>query len=266
MQVAMIRPSGRRAAVAIAAIASAAHLALSRHDLTAPGPTWTLLGAFWIACAAMLAVHQAHLRRHDALAALCDVDDTTGCLTRRGFTARLDAAMAEAIGTGAPVALIALDLDHFKRVNDRFGHLSGDAVLSAIGSALRRVAGTQGSVARLGGEEFAVLLRATDAEDAGVAAERVLAALRGLVFDGLPGLRLTMSAGIAVERVHHAGMAGALRARADEALYAAKRSGRDRALLWAPGVRSHATPACGHTRVPPALPVVLADAGARALA
>ena len=99
-------------------------------------------------------------------------------------------------------------------------------------------------MARLGGEEFSVLMPGADAEAAGVMAERMLARVREQCCALLaPGSVVTMSIGIAAERVSSLRDGAALRARSDEALYMAKREGRDRALLWAPGVRSLATPA-----------------------
>jgi diguanylate cyclase (GGDEF)-like protein len=230
-----------RAAIAVAVTASIGQLALAGPDATII--SLSALPCFWAVVAAMLVEHRAAAYRLETLTALCDVDEATGCLNRRGFTRHLERAAASAARTGAPVALLALDLDHFKQVNDRFGHLSGDAVLSEVSASLRRTVSTAGVVARLGGEEFAILMPEADAEMAGVMAERTLASLRDLRLEALPAdVRLTMSAGIASERMDDVHSSDALRARADEALYAAKRSGRDRALLWPPGVHSHATP------------------------
>jgi diguanylate cyclase (GGDEF)-like protein len=104
--------------------------------------------------------------------------------------------------------------------------------------------GSEGVVARVGGEEFTVLLPGGDAESAGVMAERMLENVRtGCCASLAPGSFITMSIGIAAERVTSIRDGAALRARADEALYMAKREGRNRVLLWAPGVRSLATPA-----------------------
>jgi diguanylate cyclase (GGDEF)-like protein len=234
---------GRRAALALAFVASGAHVALGLSTGEAPLVLWGALASFWVACGAMLYSRSRALRRHGELERLAHLDEATGCLNRRGFAARLESAVSRAVATRGPVALLALDLDHFKQVNDRFGHLCGDVVLCEVVAHLTTTVGDRGVVARLGGEEFAVLLPGADEEAAGVMAERILAALRGARLSVLPpDARLTLSAGIAAERVEHIGSAGALRARADEALYAAKRSGRDRALLWAPGVRSNATP------------------------
>jgi diguanylate cyclase (GGDEF)-like protein len=194
--------------------------------------------------ASMMRAHRRTRHQLNALEQMVESDPATGCLNRRGFSRALDDAIASALPTRRDVALLALDLDHFKAINDLHGHIVGDAVLSAVAAQLADAVGDEGVVARLGGEEFAVLLPHADAEDAGVMAEKLLARVRALRLPVIgAGPVVTMSVGIAAERVISARDASALRARADEALYAAKRSGRDRIRLWASGVRSHATPA-----------------------
>jgi diguanylate cyclase (GGDEF)-like protein len=177
------------------------------------------------------------------LAPLVNADPATGCLNRRGFGIQLERALLDARRRRGEVALLALDLDHFKQINDRFGHLVGDEVLFEVATMITESVSEEGVVARMGGEEFTVLLPWADAEAAGAVAERIMARLRGRQCRALPpGINVTMSIGIAAERITDANIGSALRARADEALYAAKRSGRDRVLLWASGVRSNATP------------------------
>ena len=177
------------------------------------------------------------------LAPLVNADPATGCLNRRGFALHLERALIEARRRRGEVALLALDLDHFKQINDRFGHLVGDEVLYEVAAMITEAVSEEGVVARMGDEEFTVLLPWADAESAGAVAERIMARLREKQCRALPpDTTVTMSIGIAAERITDANIGSALRARADEALYAAKRSGRDRVLLWASGVRSHATP------------------------
>ena len=177
------------------------------------------------------------------LVALADIDPATGCLNRRGFAHAVDAALTVAAQVQGDVAMLALDLDHFKEINDRYGHNIGDAVLYEVSMTLVEGVGNDGVVARMGGEEFSVLLPGADAEAAGVMAERLLQRVRmhRLASVTSPAV-VTMSVGIAAERVSSVRVGAALRARADEALYKAKREGRDRVLLWAPGVHSNATP------------------------
>jgi diguanylate cyclase (GGDEF)-like protein len=171
-------------------------------------------------------------------------DPATGCLNRRGFARAFETALATASESRSDVALLSLDLDFFKQINDRYGHSVGDLVLSDVAGTLAETVGNEGVVARVGGEEFTVLLPGGDAESAGVMAERMLENVRtGCCASLAPGSFITMSIGIAAERVSSMRDGAALRARADEALYMAKREGRNRVLLWAPGVRSLATPA-----------------------
>ena len=177
------------------------------------------------------------------LAPLVNADPATGCLNRRGFALHLERALIDARRRRGEIALLALDLDHFKQINDRFGHLVGDEVLYEVAAMITEAVSEEGVVARMGGEEFTVLLPWADSESAGAVAERIMERLRERQCRALPpGTTVTMSIGIAAERITDSNIGSALRARADEALYAAKRSGRDRVLLWASGVRSHATP------------------------
>jgi len=178
------------------------------------------------------------------LVPMVHADPATGCLNRRGFALQLERALEDARRRRGDVALLAVDLDHFKQINDRFGHLVGDEVLYEVATMLAEAVSEEGVVARMGGEEFTVLLPWADAEAAGAVAERMMNQLRLRSCASLPaGTPVTMSIGIASERITDSDVGLALRARADEALYAAKRSGRDRVRLWAPGVRSNATPA-----------------------
>jgi diguanylate cyclase (GGDEF)-like protein len=234
---------GVRTAQAVAGAIFFAYLfvaARSGGALLAPGLSGL---AFLLASAAIIYSHHRAAAHVDELQALCDVDEATQCLNRRGFARHFTRAITDSARRGEGIALVALDLDHFKQVNDRYGHLMGDEVLHEVGLLLVDAVGSDGVVARMGGEEFAALLPRLDAEAAGVVAERILQELRARRFAAMPAeARLTMSAGIAVERVATAEQGAALRARADEALYAAKRSGRNRALLWPPGVPSNSTP------------------------
>jgi two-component system, cell cycle response regulator len=159
-------------------------------------------------------------------------DALTGLLNRRAFDAVLSGEVDRARRLGRPLALVVLDLDHFKAVNDTRGHPAGDAVLSAVARVLEAGVRSIDKVARLGGEEFAVLLMETDAPDALVVARRLVEAVRGRPVGLAEGgeLAVTVSAGVA-------GLAGygesgaALLTSADKALYAAKHGGRNRAVL-----------------------------------
>lgn len=184
---------------------------------------------------AVSAVGRAYDRMRTQVATAVLTDPLSGCVNRRGFDQEFTRALARAERAGAPVALLAVDIDHFKAVNDSFGHAAGDAVIRDVGALLRDRARTGDVVARTGGEEFVVILPGTDEVGAGALARRVVDAVRERRFDAVPGRAVTVSVGVAAEDVHDAEVAEALKARADAALYAAKRAGRDRATTWAPG-------------------------------
>ncbi|HEY9227807.1 MAG TPA: GGDEF domain-containing protein [Gemmatimonadaceae bacterium] len=182
-----------------------------------------------------------HLRSE--LATMVHTDPLTGCLNRRGLDQVLSQAVSAASRRGGELSLLAIDIDHFKAINDTLGHLGGDSVLRELVELLMRSSRGGDVVARVGGEEFIVLLPDADNEMAGVVAERITSSVRAHGFrTGRGRIRVTVSVGIASEQVADAHIAGSLRARADEALYVAKRLGRDRVVMWAPGIRSHATP------------------------
>jgi two-component system cell cycle response regulator len=158
-------------------------------------------------------------------------DPLTGLPNRRYFVERLDAECARARRRAGALALISIDLDYFKRVNDRHGHPFGDRMLQHVAGVLRSAARVEDVVCRVGGEEFFVLCPGADAEDARAIAERFRAALAGggvLDADGTL-VRITASAGIAVHRPN--GSAEDLILRADRALYEAKGAGRNRVEL-----------------------------------
>ncbi|WP_261562243.1 sensor domain-containing diguanylate cyclase [Frankia tisae] len=136
---------------------------------------------------------------------------------------------------GRPLSVLLVDIDHFKRVNDRFGHLIGDVILLAVADTLRAAARPRDLVGRFGGEEFVILLTEVGREHAADIAERIrrqVAATRCRL-DGRPPLSVTVSVGVAT---HHgtAGDLSALIARADTALYRAKADGRNRVHLADP--------------------------------
>jgi diguanylate cyclase (GGDEF)-like protein len=153
-------------------------------------------------------------------------DPLTGLANRRAADEGLAALLPASAASGRPLALAMLDLDHFKQVNDRYGHPVGDHVLVAAAQLLRE--GVRGGdlVARVGGEEFLALLPDADAAQAREVCERIGARFAAHDWGALaPGLTLTLSAGLACSPPHDA---QALLARADAALYRAKNAGRSR--------------------------------------
>ncbi|MGW6128408.1 diguanylate cyclase [Cellulomonas sp. NPDC055163] len=159
-------------------------------------------------------------------------DGLTGVLNRRAFDDTLRRELSRSERSGAPLAVVLVDLDHFKRVNDEHGHAEGDRTLRAAARALQSAARTSDLVARYGGEEFAVILPDTTAAQAMEAAERYRAA----VARADTAVRVTCSLGVA--GIDGATSVEQVLARADGALYEAKAQGRDRCVLApATGVR-----------------------------
>ena len=156
-------------------------------------------------------------------------DSLSGALNRSAFIERAEAALAT-LPPGRTACLVMSDLDHFKSVNDRFGHAAGDEVIAAFGAVLIAAAGEAGLCGRLGGEEFCLLLPEAGPDAACGRVETIQKALAGLGFERLPpGERVTASFGVAPAR---RGIAfDAVLVEADMALYAAKQAGRDRYVL-----------------------------------
>lgn len=192
---------------------------------------------------AVLLLHRAVLVRHLEQAA--NTDYKTGLLTAAAWHTRAERELAR--HAAAPSAVLVIDLDHFKKVNDRHGHIAGDSVLVAVAAGLRAEVRDQDLVGRFGGEEFVVLLAGVDVAEGGegsnvlAIAERMrvgIAALRVEIPtpDGpLTVTGLTASIGAAIHPRHGADV-GTLMHAADAALYAAKRAGRNTVRLAAPVV------------------------------
>jgi diguanylate cyclase (GGDEF)-like protein/PAS domain S-box-containing protein len=159
------------------------------------------------------------------------IDELTGLLNRRAFTAEAARLMALTRRHARPLALLVVDADRFKTINDRYGHTAGDAVLRTLAARLQDSLRENDVAGRLGGEEFAVLLPETDAAGAQHAAERLLATVRErLTTFGEHSLAITVSIGASLAEPGDADF-GTLFARADKALYDAKHGGRDRVVI-----------------------------------
>jgi diguanylate cyclase (GGDEF)-like protein len=185
-------------------------------------------GLLAVAAVALLALGAAalgnSLRRHpeaDELEAMAWSDGLTGLANRR----RLDADLARHDDSDRPTAAIMVDIDHFKEINDRFGHAVGDEILRKVGDALASHVRYDDIVYRYGGEEFCVLLPGATIADANDVAQRVVAAARTVELPD--GGNVTVSVGVA--NATRGDASGAVR-RADRALYTAKADGRDRAV------------------------------------
>lgn len=158
---------------------------------------------------------------------LATTDGLTGCLNKRAFLEELDKSLRSAERFGRRLSLLVTDIDHFKSVNDTYGHATGDVVIKELGAVLTRVKRETDIVARFGGEEFCVLCEETDIEGARQLAERVREEFGSTVFRTEHGeLRVTLSVGVATFPIHAANGDGLFEA-ADKALYVAKNKGRN---------------------------------------
>jgi len=184
-------------------------------------------------------VGRSYNRMRVRLQSIVLTDTLSGCFNRRGFDQLCVREVSRAIRGHHPMSVLAIDVDHFKRINDEYGHLTGDEVLREMGARLRDTARAGDVVARIGGEEFEILAPDTNAAGAKILADRVQAAFRGKPFASLGGVgQIGVSIGIASAEAQNDQIASVLIARADEALYVAKRNGRDRSEVWQPGLRA----------------------------
>lgn len=197
------------------------------------GPLTTVLyasTAFGPVLATFGFVLMCNERLHRELELLATFDSLTGVYNRRSLERLATQALARAQRHGHAFAVSLLDVDHFKRINDQFGHEVGDVALRLLAECLQHCAGPEDVVGRLGGEEFVVIMPGAD-ERAGVTAAECLRArveaMRTTLESG--DLPLRVSVGVAAAQGHHDTYARVLR-RADHALYAAKRNGRNRVM------------------------------------
>ena len=197
-----------------------------------------------IACSAVLALllwrwlplavkerGQAEQRASD-LETLAAIDFLTGIYNRRQFEALARAELARSQRYMRPLSILMIDIDHFKAVNDRLGHDAGDRVLQNVAAICRAEKRDSDVVARVGGEEFAIMLPETTDAAAAQFAER----LRRQVADSKPEIYgervgVTISIGVAAASIRTSGLQALLR-QADQALYEAKHLGRDRVVTW----------------------------------
>ncbi len=161
---------------------------------------------------------------------LAEIDELTGANNRRSIMRSLDAEVARAARSGLPCTVALIDLDWFKRINDAFGHPTGDEVLRTFAIAMFANVRNIDRFGRYGGEEFLLILPETPSEGGLGVLERLRQIVADLDWSAFSeGLRVTMSAGVATWRPGEA--TDALLARADRALYAAKAAGRNRITM-----------------------------------
>lgn len=213
----------------LTAVAGFVVIALADGTLAGqPGETFArttylvaLVAAAEAACRIRWRHHDEQLALRHELQRLATRDGLTGLHNHRAFHEHLEREAADARRSGQPLALALLDLDHFKAVNDHHGHLIGDELLRAVGAAVAAAVRAGDIVARVGGEELAVLLPATGPAEAEAVAERLRRAVAG------SGGPVPVTASVGVTAAPAGTPPVALLAAADEALYDAKRSGRN---------------------------------------
>lgn len=178
----------------------------------------------------VVGAREQHLEQLNArLRHLSFTDGLTELRNARYFWQSFDDALARSKREDQPVSLVLFDLDFFKSVNDTHGHAVGDRVLEGIGKAIADEVRAGEIAARVGGEEFALLMPGAGAQEAERAAERIRRALAARRFEGKDGVfGVTVSGGVASSQMGEATEPKALFERADMALYVAKREGRDR--------------------------------------
>lgn len=196
-------------------------------------------------------IGRAYNQMRERLQAIVLTDPLSGCYNRRGLNQLAEREVSRAIRQKKEIAVLAIDLDHFKRINDEYGHLTGDEVIREVGALLRTTAREADVVARFGGEEFTILAPDSNEEGALILADRVMQAFRSYKFRSLPpDVRITTSVGVAADWARDDDISKTLLARADEALYVAKRNGRDQAVVWHAGMRAFdGTPPKGRSSV-----------------
>ncbi len=179
----------------------------------------------------ILATATQNARYVDRVRQLANLDGLTGVFNRRYFESRLIEEITRAARYGAGVSVLMVDLDHFKKINDEFGHMPGDDVLREVSSIFTRTLRKVDVVCRYGGEEFAIILPATPGGSAYIVADKLRRAVAAAQHPGLP-IPVTISVGVSEFPANGITRDDIVRA-ADAALYRAKQSGRNQ-VCWAP--------------------------------
>lgn len=161
---------------------------------------------------------------------LAMTDALTGCFNRRYFLNAADMELSRMKRHGYPVVVAMIDIDHFKDINDTYGHSVGDSVLADVAKVCDDTIRYEDTMGRLGGEEFAVLLPVADDEGASGVLERLRQSVENLTFEGHEGLTVTVSIGLSELRADDLTVEQGLK-RADDALYAAKNQGRNQLMV-----------------------------------
>ena len=183
-----------------------------------------------------LAASLKHIQRFSTVKKEAIYDTLTSLFNRRHFEEMLSAETQKAFESESNLSLIMVDIDHFKKVNDTFGHDGGDKVLREIASLLKSSVRKHDTVARYGGEEFGLLLPGAPLEPTSMVAERIRRLVENTAFDiGPSKIHVTISLGISNFPVHRMKSKEELVKMADLALYEAKRGGRNRVCIFKAG-------------------------------
>ncbi len=172
-------------------------------------------------------------KKNQELEILATRDALTGCLNRRAFFERMEPMLEQFRREGRPLSCFMVDVDHFKSVNDTYGHHTGDEVLRSVSAVLRQMFEEQHIVCRYGGEEFCVVLPGFDLDQAFDEAERTRLAIMNVRLADPEALRLTASIGVSETRFGAAETQDLIN-QADECLYVAKRGGRNQSVVYDP--------------------------------
>jgi diguanylate cyclase (GGDEF)-like protein len=194
------------------------------------------------AIAAQAALAIANARLYQQTLELSFTDPLTGMANRRQLFLRLDQEFSRSVRFGDPLSILMIDLDLFKRINDKFGHTVGDGVLRGVAQALRRNVRKIDIVSRYGGEEFCIVLPRVGTPEALEVAEKLRRSVGAAALpspEGVGPLRVTISLGVATLGIDADDVAGLIE-KADTALYEAKRQGRDRVAMAIPHQRASA--------------------------
>jgi diguanylate cyclase (GGDEF)-like protein len=190
--------------------------------------------------ASHVAVSLANARMLKRLEEMATTDGLTGLLNKRTLTELAVQKIKSAERFGKPLSVLVCDIDHFKRVNDTYGHDVGDVVIKGLGDVLRRVKRDTDAVGRFGGEEFVVVCEETDEQGAALLAERIRQELCAFAFKTELGM-LSVTCSVGVASFPAAGRTWEAMFKAtDEALYASKRGGRNRVTVWTPRLQGAA--------------------------
>jgi len=181
-----------------------------------------------------MAASLKHFQRFSSVKNMATYDTLTGLYNRRYFEERLGVEAEKSFYSGVPLSLVMVDIDHFKKVNDTFGHTEGDQILCKISSLLKNSVRRKDTVARYGGEEFILILPEAGLEQSFVIAERIRQSVEKTLFEvERAQVNLTLSMGISNFPSHRVKSKEELIKMADQALYDAKRGGRNRVCIFA---------------------------------